>query len=1461
MKTLLLLACGLLALASSASAVIFGVDAFDYPDGPVAGQTGGVSWDRTNAQFFSPSGGPSNWDDVSNAPTVLLGRLVTNNSSAKREYKGSPEADGAVNDGTFAKAVYYRTTVTTGPTLPDFFGMSSYDFGTERIFFGKRFGAPNFALINSITGAFNDSSIPVQPNTTYVLVTRVDYAADTIRLYVNPDLTAAEPASASASLPWTHTEWSTAVRLASGNAGSPVTWDDITVATSWSDLALVVNSAPDVDHGALGGTQSLRDCLKYGAKGSTILFAPALSGATISLGSEIAVTSTSLVGDFIVDASALTNGITIDDGAATTYRLLNVNSGARLEVRGATFANAGAPSGSIDGGAILNSGTLTLTRCALSGNSAGGGHGGAVYSGGTLKVNQCTLSGNSAAFGGGIDSGNDTRLVHTTVANNTAAFGGGINNSSGTTTLLHCTIAENSAANQGGGIASVGESFIHTLMQNSIVAGNAGGDVDFVAGTGVNSFSSFGFNLIGTGNAASTFNSTGDITNNFDPLLEPLGSYGGRTQTMPPLAGSPAIDAAPGVANLDADQRGFARSRDGNNDSTAIPDIGAAEATFRFVTSDLDSGADTLRQALADAAATPGWEAIAFVQSLDGGVISLTSEQAFASALVVSDTAGVSLDASSLGSGLTLTKPLAGDYRLLLVNNNTRLSLHHLTLTGGSISGGLGGAIFNADGTLLLTRCTLSGNSADQGGAIYSNTPTTAGTTLRQCTLTQNTASSGRGGAIRNDNGLTTVAHCTISGNVAPTDNGGGVAADHEAADGKTVVQHSIIAGNTGRDVVTGTFEAIESRGGNVIGSGFGLAAFSQPGDIVIGNADPLLSQLGNHGGPTQTMPPRVGSTAIDRAVALAGFGADQRGRARNSDGNADGITAPDSGAAEAGIVAVTNDQDAGAGSLRQAIADAAALPGPDTILFSQSLDGGTISLTTDSDPGTALVVNDPAALTIDASTLLHGLTITKPAGDYRLFYVTGGMLAMDSLTLTGGNAGGGGAMINTGTTTLTRCTLTENIGTDFAGAVFNAGTFILDRCTVSGNAGVNGGGLCNIATMTVINSTVADNSSSVAGGAIFNLGALTLRHATITGNQAANDAGGVSNGGVLTLGNTIIAGNYLAVPTSRSDLRGNGAFITQGGNLLGENFSVSATFPGGLPNVNDDFAGTATAPLDPRLLPLGKYNGPTPTMPPLAGSRAIDAGINFGLDTIDQRGLDRFADGNNDGNARPDSGAVEAAFRFVTNTHDSDPGSLRQTLAAAAAAPGWEAIAFDPQSLNGGTLSLTTFASATALEVNDAGGVSIDASGLPAGFTITKPAGDYRLFSLDNFKHLSLHGLTLTGGGSPAISGGAIFNFNGDLLLTDCTLSGNTASVGGAIVHGGGIGPNSTTLLRCTISGNSATTRGGGLLAQSGLVVLTHCTISGNNAPLNEAGGIGTTFSFPKVANSIIAGNTGGDV
>ena len=98
-----------------------------------------------------------------------------------------------------------------------------------------------------------------------------------------------------------------------------------------------------------------------------------------------------------------------------------------------------------------------------------------------------------------------------------------------------------------GGVGVSG--FPDVTIGQSIIAGNIGRSDDFGGGT---IDTDLGNNLLGG-----------------DPKLAPLGDYGGPTQTMIPLPGSPAINNAPD-STRSTDQRGFPII-DGS------PDIGAAE--------------------------------------------------------------------------------------------------------------------------------------------------------------------------------------------------------------------------------------------------------------------------------------------------------------------------------------------------------------------------------------------------------------------------------------------------------------------------------------------------------------------------------------------------------------------------------------------------------------------------------------------------------------------------------------------------------------------------------------------------------------------------------------------------------------------------------------------------------------------------------------------------------------------
>ena len=74
--------------------------------------------------------------------------------------------------------------------------------------------------------------------------------------------------------------------------------------------------------------------------------------------------------------------------------------------------------------------------------------------------------------------------------------------------------------------------------------------------------------------------------------------------------------------------------------------------------------------------------------------------------------------------------------------------------------------------------------------------------------------------------------------------------------------------------------------------------------------------------------------------------------------------------------------------------------------------------------------------------------------------------------------------MANTGTATLTGCTLSGNSGRHQGGGLANGGAATLTTCTLSGNSAVDGGGVANTGTATLTACTLSGNSSGNGGGA-----------------------------------------------------------------------------------------------------------------------------------------------------------------------------------------------------------------------------------------------------------------------------------------------------------------------------------------------------------------------------------------
>lgn len=321
----------------------------------------------------------------------------------------------------------------------------------------------------------------------------------------------------------------------------------------------------------------------------------------------------------------------------------------------------------------------------------------------------------------------------------------------------------------------------------------------------------------------------------------------------------------------------------------------------------------------------------------------------------------------------------------------------------------------------------------------------------------------------------------------------------------------------------------------------------------------------------------------------------------------------------------VTTNADSGPGSLRQALLDAAAAPGPATIRFDATVFTGAGTTTNTIALSTPLAVNDAGGVTIDASDIATGVTLHGGQLTRLCTNAAGSQLVLVALNLTGGRSGNapGGAILNQGGLELRACALYgHDAGTAVGGAMASQG---------AGNE------------LLLINCTFTGNTAGAAAVALAGTTAVIV-HCTIAFNQGTTASGGcgglsVTAGSDVLLQNTILAANT-AAGTSPPDLNGGSSTLNVvGTNLIGVRAGgFQNQLPAGTPNASGQYVGTVAMPLSPDLQPLGRTHGPTLGLEPRRTSLAVDRIGNPPVQT-DQTGDARVERG------LADIGALEARY------------------------------------------------------------------------------------------------------------------------------------------------------------------------------------------------------------------------
>jgi Ca2+-binding RTX toxin-like protein len=635
----------------------------------------------------------------------------------------------------------------------------------------------------------------------------------------------------------------------------------------------------------------------------------------------------------------------------------------------------------------------------------------------------------------------------------------------------------------------------------------------------------------------------------------------------------------------------------------------------------------------------------------------------------------------------------------------------------GGNGAGMGGGVFVRSGTVVLNNTSFTNNTAIGGSSVDSSISQGLGLGGAIFIMQSTTNTNG------NNQGMPTVLPTVNSVDSQPTFSGNSAANDAGITNNNDDIYGTINVTSTPSTVSLTAQTATANEGGS--NGVYRITRTNTTGDLTVnlsldGNSTASTADYTLSGGSitvtgsTLTVTIAAGQSFVDvDLAAIDDIATEANETLKLNLDSGTGYTIDGTNNTATVTIAdndtiVTNTNNSGEGSLRQAILNANANPGADTITFDTSagsvfadgtpdtitltsgellitdavtingLGASNLSISGNNTSGIFLVDDSDASSEI--AVTINGLKITDAfalSGPLASTIQNREDLTINNSTISGNTASYGG-IYNLGTATITNSTISDNtvsISTIFntlratitnstisgnssnggIGGILNIGeSVVINNSTISGNTG-NIGGILNqgppTATVTITNSTISGNAATGDGGGILNTARLNLINSTITNNTAdfdnngSGNGGGVYNFGTLTAQNTIIAGNFDS-GNQATDIAG--AVTGNANNLIGSLTGASGSIGTGS---DITFTSAGITNINQVLASLANNGGATFTHAIVSGSAAINAGDNTLIPsgvTTDQRGITRTIGGT------VDIGAYESSFIAPVAANDT---------------------------------------------------------------------------------------------------------------------------------------------------------------------------------------------------------------